>query len=203
MALAPQLGPFLGTSVSSKPGVFQGLLESQPRTVNSFILTLWRDQLLRGVAGTGWRLSCHPSQAQASGLPREPRARPSGGPTAGKWSHLIQRKSVELRFNERACLPPRKEKRERPRKTQPGTLEDSGVHEEWLVQRLDHNVPVVMAPEEPCAPFTPHTDGIRRLGCFPEVTGNHQPRAPTALGQFTFVKVRTVSSLPLWHEALS
>lgn len=142
-----QPGPFLGTPVSSKPGTLQGFLGYSPHPSHP-----QRDQLLGGVVGMGLV-----SSQTSSGLwppQRSPRIGPSGGPKTGKWSHLIQKKSVELRFNERGrecrqqaafadCLPPRRESRKgiTSKENPPGTLGDSSLG------CLDENVRIVMASQ--------------------------------------------------------
>lgn len=97
---------------------------------------------LGSVVGMGLEIKLVSSQTSSGLWPPQgsPRIGPSGGPKIGKWSHLIQKKSVELRFNERGrerrqqaafadCLPLRKENREgrTSKENPPGTLGDSSL----------------------------------------------------------------------------
>ena len=103
-SLRQQPGPFLGTPVSSKPGTFQDCLQSLPQTVSRQGLSPREGWLLGGVVRTGGGGDEAISQTSSglSGLPREPQSPAFMGPHAGKRSLLMQRKSVGLRFDERA-----------------------------------------------------------------------------------------------------
>lgn len=185
-------GPSLGASVSSKPGTFQGLLEPQPQTVRRPVLTPTEGSAAWGCVGMGCRQAVIPDKL---GPPAAQGAKPGvRRPPDRKQSLWIQRKLVELRRNESVHLPPGREKAERPRKTQPGTLGFMGNGPQRLT---------IMCPRSPRRPSPWALGGLQTQ---PSSGSRGKPFSVSSSCFWPihfFLKVHAVFVLAFWLRALS